>query len=87
MERLVEASDTDWTVVRPPRLVDGAQRDYRIKVGALPDGAWSMSCADLAAFLLDEAERRGHVKGVVGLGSAKSGMVGEAGIEPATSSL
>src|SRR5215813_9191743 len=37
MERLVEASSTDWTIVRPPRLVDGGPPvGYRVKVDALP---------------------------------------------------
>jgi putative NADH-flavin reductase len=71
MERLVRASDADWTIVRPPRLVEGgALRGYRTAAGARPVGASSMQRADLAAFLLDEAERGEHVKAIVGVTSA-----------------
>jgi putative NADH-flavin reductase len=70
MERLVAASDTDWTIVRPPRLVDGGPaRGYRVEAGALPAGSWAMQCADLAAFLLDAAEKGEHLKTVVGVTS------------------
>ena len=70
MERLVRASDADWTIVRPPRLLDGDARGYRLRVGAQPEGAWSMQRADLATFLLDEAEKRQYPKAIVGITSA-----------------
>lgn len=68
MEGLVQASHTDWTIVRPPMLLEGgAKRGYRIKVGALPAGAWAMQRTDLATFLLDEAEKQEHVRAIVGI--------------------
>jgi len=68
MERLVETSSTDWTIVRPPRLVDGGPPvGYRVKADALPEGAWAMQYADLATFLLDAAEKGEHLKMVVGV--------------------
>jgi putative NADH-flavin reductase len=74
MERLIEPSSTDWTIVRPPRLVDGGgPRGHRARVGALPDGAWTMRYADLAAFLLDAAQNDEHLKTVVGVASRYSG--------------
>jgi putative NADH-flavin reductase len=70
MERLVETSCTDWTIVRPPRLVDGGRPvGYRVKADALPEGAWAMQYADLAAFLLDAAEKGEHLKRIVGVAS------------------
>jgi putative NADH-flavin reductase len=70
MEQLVSASDTDWTIVRPPRLLDGvAPRGYRIKVGAQPSGPWSMRRADLAAYLVDEAEKGQHARAIIGITS------------------
>jgi putative NADH-flavin reductase len=70
MERLVSASSVDWTIVRPPRLLEGGTpRGYRINEGAAPKGAWSMQRIDLAAFLLDAAERREHVGRIVGITS------------------
>jgi|SRR5579863_2992741 len=73
MERLVIASDVDWTIVRPPRLLDGGvAKGYRIEVGAQPKGAWSMQRADLAACLLDEAESGEHARAIVGVTSGRA---------------
>ena len=70
MERLVQASDVHWTIVRPPRLVECATpRSYRVKVGALPDRGLTMQYADLATSLLDEAERQDHRRQIVGVAS------------------
>jgi putative NADH-flavin reductase len=70
MERLVSASDVDWTIVRPPRLLEGDRsRGYHTEVGAQPKGAWSMQRADLAACLLDDVEKRDHAKTIIGVTS------------------
>ena len=70
MEKLVRTSDTDWTIVRPPRLRDdGIRLGYRVRTGARPGGASAMYRADLAAFLVDEAERAAHVREIVGIAS------------------
>ena len=57
MESLITASGLNWTIVRPPKLSD---RDAigKYTVGTdLPIHLWSsVGRADLAAFLLDEAE-------------------------------
>ncbi|GHH38631.1 NADH-flavin reductase [Lentzea cavernae] len=57
MEPLITASGLDWTIVRPPKLSDHdaigkyqAGTDLRIRLWS------SIGRADLAAFLLDEAE-------------------------------
>jgi putative NADH-flavin reductase len=72
MERLVRASDADWTILRAPRLLEGGvPRGYRIEVGARPRGAVAMQRADLAACLLDEAERPAHIKQILGVTSAR----------------
>lgn len=54
-EQLVEASDLEWTIVKPPRLTDDAPRN-RIRAGPnIRVGLMSrISRADLAAFILDE---------------------------------
>jgi putative NADH-flavin reductase len=68
MEAEVSQSDLDWTVVRPPRLTNGPITDaYRIMDGALPPGGFSISRADVAQFMIDEAEKPAHVQQVVGL--------------------
>jgi hypothetical protein len=70
MERLVRASATDWTIVRPPRLLDGESlRGYRTTVGVQPADAWAMQRADLTTFLLDETEKHGHSRVIVGVKS------------------
>ena len=70
MERLVETSSTDWTIVRPPRLVDGgAPVGYQVKADALPEGALTMRYADWPLFLLDAAEKGEHLKRIVGVAS------------------
>jgi putative NADH-flavin reductase len=69
MEGLVEASsDLEWTIVRPPRLTNGAHTGhYRVAAGELPRGGGAISRSDLANFVLDEAERRNHLRALVGV--------------------
>jgi putative NADH-flavin reductase len=68
-DALVTASTLDWTIVRPPRLTNGAPTGkYAAADGHLPaGGAGSVSRADVARFLLDEVERREHVRQIVGV--------------------
>lgn len=52
-ERLIAASDVDYTIVRAPRLLDGPfTGKYRVLPDALPPGALSISRADVADFML-----------------------------------
>lgn len=67
MEAVVCATDFEWTIARPPRLVKTQDESYRCERGALPDSAWSMSYRAVAAFLVDSAERGTHVREIVGL--------------------
>ena len=57
MEPLITASGLTWTIVRPPKLSDHeAIGKYTVGTG-LPVRVWSsIGRADLAAFLIDEAE-------------------------------
>lgn len=57
MEPLITASGLNWTIVRPPKLSDHNQiGKYRAGTN-LPIRLWSsVGRADLAAFLVDEAE-------------------------------
>jgi putative NADH-flavin reductase len=57
MEELVAGSDTDWTIVRAARLTNGQPSGrYRTSAGSHLPGAWSISRADLASYLLSCAE-------------------------------
>ncbi|MEM6107002.1 NAD(P)H-binding protein [Mycobacterium sp. 050272] len=57
MEAIVRESDRQWTLVRAARLTDARARgDYRIEDGHNPRGGWTLSRADLAAFVLDQLD-------------------------------
>lgn len=57
MEVLLSSSEVDWTIVRPPELGNGPETgDLKVAVDAFPQGAHKISRADLARFLLQEAE-------------------------------
>jgi putative NADH-flavin reductase len=71
MERVIRASKSDWTIVRPPRLLEGGiPSGYRVDRLPFHGSGWAMQRADVAAFLLDEAEKAGQVREIVGLTSA-----------------
>jgi putative NADH-flavin reductase len=68
MERLVATSGLEWTIVRPPRLTEGkAKSSYAVKANARPQGGSAMTRADLATFLVDEAEHGAFRNTVVGV--------------------
>ena len=71
-ERLLVASDVDYTIVRAPRLLDGPfTGTYRVLPDALPPGALSISRADVADFmLLQLTDPRFHRQGPY-IGSGK----------------
>jgi putative NADH-flavin reductase len=71
MEAIVRASDLDWTIARPTRLVPGpAISAYRAASNELATKKWSMPYASLAAFLVDAVEQRQFLRQVVGIGAA-----------------
>jgi putative NADH-flavin reductase len=68
MESEVSQDDLDWTIVRPPRLTNGpARHSYRVSDGTLPRGGFLISRADVAHFLIGEAENPTHLKQIVGV--------------------
>ncbi|MEO8874971.1 MAG: NAD(P)H-binding protein, partial [Polyangiaceae bacterium] len=70
MEALVTSSAFDWTIVRPPRLLNGAGNEtFRARENHLPAGGRSIARVDLARFLVDETERHGHGRAIVGVAS------------------
>ncbi len=61
MEQIVEGSGVDWTIVRPPRLVQAPVRGFRSF--ETPEGTGrSLPYADLATFMLDEVRDRRFVR-------------------------
>jgi putative NADH-flavin reductase len=69
MEREIRASDVDWTIVRPPRLTDGAHTGrYRTTRNAHVAGGWTISRADVADCVLAVLEGdTGSVRTFVGV--------------------
>ena len=70
MENAVRASGLEWTIARPPRLVQRSALGYRSQDEALPEGSRVMSFGAVAAFMLDCIEQHTHARRVVGLGPA-----------------
>jgi len=68
MESFIQQSGLDWTLVRPPRLTDGLCRNrYRVREGHLPSFGFTISRADVAAFMIKTAENRAFIQKVVGI--------------------
>ena len=68
MEAMLARESLEWTVVRPPRLTDGERTGkYRVLDGHLPKRGFVISRADVADFLLSEAESPKHIRKIVGV--------------------
>lgn len=68
MEQLLAGSDVDWTVFRPPRLLDKPARgDYRTSVDTALPSARSIARADLAAAMLESVGNPELYKHVVNI--------------------
>ncbi|MBW8480980.1 NAD(P)-dependent oxidoreductase [Actinomadura parmotrematis] len=67
-EEIVRRSDLDWTIVRPPRLLDRPGKGaYRSAVGGLVRGGRSIARADVATALLDFVGNTGTHRKAVGI--------------------
>jgi putative NADH-flavin reductase len=68
MESFVQKSDLDWTLVRPPRLTNRPRRNrYRVREDHLPGFGFTISRADVAAFMIKTAENHAFIQKVVGI--------------------
>lgn len=68
MERILHASALDWTVLRPPRLVQGdSLGQYRSEDEALPEGGSTLRFSDVAHSMLTCAEKAEHIRHDVGI--------------------
>ena len=71
MEREVMQDDLEWTVLRPPRLTNGPRTGrYRVAECELPASGFAISRADVADFMIHEAETPAHLRQIVGLARA-----------------
>lgn len=66
-EEIVRATPLDWTIARPPRLIEKPDETYRSRPDAIPADGFSMSFRAVAAFMLDAVEHQTHVHEIVGL--------------------
>ena len=66
MERIVQASDTDWTIMRPPKLSDkGARGGYQSRRNLNVRRGFTMTRADLATAILDQLDDLGTIRQAV----------------------
>jgi len=67
MEKLVTASDLDWTVLRPPRMTDSAPDEQSTSTLDDPPDATGMQITkeEVARVMLDTVETRRYVKELV----------------------
>jgi uncharacterized protein YbjT (DUF2867 family) len=68
MEDAVESSALDWTIVRPPRLTNGALTTHaRVAYGQNIRGGLSVSRADVAHYMLTAMGQAAAFRKVVGI--------------------
>jgi putative NADH-flavin reductase len=68
LESIVEQSDLDWTIVRPPQLTDlPPTRKYRERIGHLPRFGFKISRADVANYFVKVLRDQTRVRRIVGI--------------------
>lgn len=68
MEKILQSSGLDWTLVRPPRLTDGERSaHYRMREGHLPPFGLSISRADVADCFLKVLDNQTTVRKIFGV--------------------
>ena len=67
MEEIVQASDLDWTIARPPRLTQKKESNYRSREDAAPKMGFAVSRKAVAAFMLDAIEQQKRFRKIVGI--------------------
>jgi len=68
MEELLQRSQLDWTLVRPPRLTDGHHSGkYRVREGHLPRFGFSISRANVADCFLSILDNEKAIRKIVGV--------------------
>lgn len=69
MEKLVKASHTNWTIIRPPRLTDKPiTGDYRTAINAFLKNALSISRGDVAHYIVNNINNTATYHGIVEIG-------------------
>lgn len=72
MEEILSATDLDWTIARPARLIDTpGVTNYRVAEGWMAEGLSTTSRRDLADFMLKQASRGEYVRKAVAVGTKR----------------
>ena len=68
LERTVQESAVEWTIVRPPQLTDGPMTGcYRERIGHLPRFGFKISRADVAHYIVKAIEKGDVMRKIVGI--------------------
>lgn len=68
-EERMRASEADWTIVRPPRLLNGPKRGRYEVASEMPAGdSYEITRADLAEFMIREMVAKKYLRQAVGIG-------------------
>jgi len=68
MEDLIRDSDLDWTIMRPPGLIDRRLRgSYRVAIGRNVRGGVFISRSDVAHGMLDAVDRPETIRQTIGI--------------------
>jgi putative NADH-flavin reductase len=66
MEIIVKQSDLDWTIVRPPRLIDAPSTgQYRLAISKFLENGLSIARADIAHFMLSNIDNTSIFRSLV----------------------
>jgi putative NADH-flavin reductase len=74
VEAIVMATDLDWTLVRPRRLVSRLPRGYNVSTGVRYSGSLSIPRSDVAEFIVDELAQAAFVRQAVYVSASSSGV-------------
>ncbi len=67
METTYQASELDWTLLRPTWMGAGDSDAYRVAPGGLPERSQAMHFRGLARFMLDAATDGSHRRALLGI--------------------
>jgi len=68
LEKTVQESAVEWTIVRPPQLTDGPMTgSYRERIGHLPRLGFKISRGDVAHYFVKAIEKDDVVRKIVGI--------------------
>ncbi len=72
LEKLVTESDTEWTMLRPPRLLDRPETGAVIEAPGefTVPGKYTLSRADLAETALQKLSDQGSIRKVIAVAGA-----------------